>query len=1705
MLQYVNVPESDFSSGIDARSSENQIPAGFAQDLLNADIVERRVTKRPGYQGFAGNLPLRVTEVEYVNATNEMILSFDESVSLDAIRSTPLVVQGRSSVFTSGQGPITDTDSSHWYSGFSIPARKTLTAPSGTLSVEGTEHGLGATTISVGIVESTSTFDRSHQALITNSVTIDDSTFDTDIGYTTAIDRTVFVYFADRTPVAGSQFVASLSHGGAGSQTFSIPAATHGLANFNIIPDFQQDNGSSVSRVIPDSMTIASNGDVSVTLFSSSATTFYALLSAAPIANSATGVVAGATTGTVSITSLTSPWLFSGIYLEQSPGGTKELVQPDEIEYDDATQTATLTFTNMDASARNFIVFYEYGEVRSNRLTITDAAITVNGTDMRPQLTVWGLDHTDLYGDSSERGGWVTHLDSYRRSGEQRLVSGLGGNLFSSRTYSEAAAAYDFPLLYPSLQARTSVNLILAPLFWDQGEAPARTRGYVTSSSSGTHWATVTAVAYDAGTGMTDYTLSLPSKAILDSTGTPTTLSSVISTTAGLEDYLTVQQMSFSRHNGTFRIVSVTDGSDEITVRVDNSANDSDIWDDSGVAGQAGVFTDQLSFLSTSPFIPSDALISDPLGDVFVCSVVSSASTVSVIDGIDYTLEIPGGVFVSATRTANVVPLRTALPNSVASVENVVCGDMFSYNNTNDEWDGRLLRVLNINADSNRTVSITGTGTIATAVMGSGTTAHLSIGQSILLTNAGAYTGVHVITAIDNDTDLEFSSTETDSVSGTLLGHTVELDEQLTWKDTAAESDYFRTERRWIPVEAPDDSFDLTPSTYIRHLDAGSFDLQTFLRSCMVTDNLYLNNGQDEAMKFDGTNIYRAGLPQWQPGLFLTQETGSSAEIVISNRSITYSAKTAVEGSVTIPLASVGAIPAGTPVRLDGSTQTYTVRDYASNATDGYLFLDRSLDSGVSATGAASEIITFRYYYRLNAVDANNNVIASAVSQSQDYVIELTQNAAVHHKLVGLPAWDNYAYNRLEVQIYRSKANLPAPFYLVTTIPMDFDNTQGYISYVDSFADTDLTELDPVNTALKGAELGTTWSDPLRSKYNTSVGNSLVQANIRDYPQLDMQIVADATIAASAFDGDTLLFLRDSADISTTTNMTDRVKYEWVNGFTDDASNFVIGTDTFTFTVPDASALAAGDWVYLTYSTVAATGRYLEYSGWWQIASIAADDITVNLTGAAIATSYPDKYVVATNPEDVPVLLGVDGNLGMFNGDSFDLFDASRRMAMAINASMRMVDISLTGMEEFTPWLMARGGNDLSRAGRLLIRQPRADALSLSIKPTFSGYELFINSTRRTSGTNTSATTKVMPSRLLISYENYPEIFDNPTTTLDADSDSAIDVNTSDGQEITMAIPFFGESAFGAAQQSGVVVVLKENSLYLVDINEKRAGRPPVQRIETEGLGCTAPFSVTSTRKGIMFANESGIYCLRRDQAIQYIGKWMERNWGRVNKEQLALAQGHHYAVGRKYKLSVPLIDSAENSEAYVYDHTQELDGKQGAWTRYDNHPTTGWCNLASDAFFASSTGRVFSIRRAGTVTDYRDDSAGVAFQLDTRPMDFGNQGVRKVVDSILVHYRTGATATGNTLKYALDTEEEYSETTDYSIVVPVSNTGMDDVVAKRIQTVDHDVGRRRCELLSIRISNEAIDENVEIAGMDLRVGGLTNKGILKAAQSRED
>ena len=102
-INITTIPETDFGGGIDSQSSPNQIQPGYIEDALNADPKPTGpIAKRKGYQGYGGNLPVRVKEVKGFNTDDILQFTLDTSIDLSNTTPTPIVVFGKTSISTSG-------------------------------------------------------------------------------------------------------------------------------------------------------------------------------------------------------------------------------------------------------------------------------------------------------------------------------------------------------------------------------------------------------------------------------------------------------------------------------------------------------------------------------------------------------------------------------------------------------------------------------------------------------------------------------------------------------------------------------------------------------------------------------------------------------------------------------------------------------------------------------------------------------------------------------------------------------------------------------------------------------------------------------------------------------------------------------------------------------------------------------------------------------------------------------------------------------------------------------------------------------------------------------------------------------------------------------------------------------------------------------------------------------------------------------------------------------------------------------------------------------------------------------------------------------------------------------------------------------------------------------------------------------------------
>lgn len=1867
-LQYQNIEEPSFSRGIDARSAENQIRDGFVRDLVNSDIVEGRARKRKGFANYAGNLPVRVTAVRQIGSpTNKTGFVLDRSIDLSDVDIAPLLVYGKYSGSIANNSvayypqwetsikkafAVTDTTTTTGTGTSSATINVVSTAnfgATGTIIYNGTAYsytgktstsftgvspvityGAGEviseqTTITVPVAEHnidspyiyTGTIlyavpGLNEEVIHVDGTEINNSTYDINLSYFnyTGQAEEVYVYYKDGRPVLGETAVIDAT---GTTTTITIPATGptgHNLSLGNIIYQLYEDVGTGLVRVVPDSAFLNSSTN-ELTITPGNPGNYVVLLFSAPVSQSAT-ISPSLYTGPgdedyrITLSNVTSRYIFSNIYHDS----TGEEILPDSVLYNGSTQTLTFTFAkaSYEANPGALRVYFDYGSVRANEITVTGPNVNAYYTD--PQLTIYGLSHSDIYGQGKDnlRRGWANHIDSYRSPTTTHMVAGLGGNLFAALSPSDkhfpSTMLTATPTYYPKLNGKTVASTQnIGPAFWDLDDVPGLTRGSVRFSGGATNWATVTSVTYQSG-GLTRYVLSTPS---LSYSGTPirvtptstlngavTNNSSIILTDATafsssgtllideklynytskvgntlsgvtpsltaangavveetIGDYLTIQRMSFARHSGVFKIMAVSYGVDSITIDVVNPKIKNSDYDDTGCSGLGGVFTDRVSLSAASPFLTDDILLSPAWPSSTELLVQSSSGSSIVASQVYGKITLSAGVSIAGQRTSATIPLRN-LATDITTPLYLVVGDTVYLSGIN-----RPLQILAVDTSNNA----------------------------------------------------------------------ITIDEAITWEDNISLPTPLSVAQRWLPAETPapasgDPDYALIPKTTVQYLSSNPYDNQPFLRSAMVQNNLYLTNGNDEVYKYDGQHFYRAGLIPWQPGLFLAVENVTTGGIPLSGSGA--QVVSALEGAqLRLTASPSNYFQVGDVVRFtnaEGVNQLLTIKaiNAIASSTDKLFSFEETLDfTALGTTPRLTLVYQARYYFRLNAKDENGVTVSSAVTGALDFVATISPESGKQLKvllrLVGLPPWDRYDFRNknIELEVYRtlwsrgSLGEVPT-FYRIQSIGLTYENNSGYIDITDIYSNQTLTDSqqDFLVGALSAEGPPADWDEPARAKYVTTAGNRLVLANVTDWPTLTVTYLGAGLTPFASFAGQKFLYRRDSNDAATLTDMSDRVTYELVSSSAAKTIYPVPGTSghfKFSATTALPATLAAKDWVYLYHNTVSSgnsqvvtvsasndkftvttdipdgtlvhfsvsgTGTYptyvdgagttsispnrgyfvvssgsnelkialtyggaaldiatdgtptlnllwdgseLDYAGWYQVADVTGGVVTIhspNLDWSVIPKQFPDRAIFATNLEDVPVLVGTDGNMGMVNGNGpLPWLVVLRRLGMAINASMRMTDTTLSGQGDFVPWLVARSEGDTD--GQLIVKQPRAEVATFSL--TVSGTTpapTYVNGSLNT-GSAVEAVTTRYPSRLLVSYDNYPEIFDNPWTVNTDASDSAIDVNSADGQEITGVIPFFGESAFGSALQSGVLVVFKQNSIYLVDLSAKAAGQNPVQRLETQGLGCTAPYSIASTKDGIAFANDSGVYVLRRNQRIEYLGRYIERLWQQsVDKNALDLVQGHHYGVGRQYKLSVPLASESQdghaaNSEVYVYNHTGETADEPGGWGRYTNHPATGWANLFQDAFFSTSNGTVKRVRNVGDTSDYRDDDLAIESILEARATAYGNTGVRKVVSSVTIHYRSGGNSTNTSVYMAPDLYQEYDLSSSFRILAkPGIVDGLGTIAGQDVVSIMHSFPKRRCIYMSVKIVNSGKDENVELAGFSYSVAGLSGAGVKQAGET---
>jgi hypothetical protein len=1268
---------------------------------------------------------------------------------------------------------------------------------------------------------------------------------------------------------------------------------------------------------------------------------------------------------------------------------------------------------------------------------------------LSPDCVVYGLSTAST---QINKGAYLHHIDSLVSTSQtdilRTLVCGMGTDLFVEQT---KTAQFKIPsfLNHISLRGTIPANQTIVTGFSSSSSSTFR----IKFDGGGEGWANINKIQFNSLTNLFDVYLDTPN---IQETFLPVSIRTLQDGVGGyntLCDALTIQNSEFKVLDGQWEIHTKTvAGTTEFVLGVHIQAAlpyGADL--NCGATGLAGVFTQ----VGTFSFVSQTACVGDslylPAQPEIGLSLFGNGTTEAVLNNVTETTTIVPQAYQWTHKgyihqfTENL----SYLPPTKGSTLNFM-GVPFEVKKS-----VRKTFSLGLNPFSpstNGMIVSAGVGTIfGPELSGESFVDYISAGDVIKLRRAGMYSIECVVSSVSPTiliVDLaDMPDTFTKQPVFIELG--VSFYESIDTKFSPFED--FVCEGLWRPLTSP--SIDKTihnllSNNYQKKTRAFPYNNQPTLRSVALNNTLYLNNGTDDALAFDGFAARRAGLFPWKP------------------------------------IHTVNLIPG-------------------------------------TALVAGSK---YRYYARLEYVDQNGQLQAGNTSSANDFKVTSPVGGAFASFTLALPplfAGNLLEYDRFFISLYRTQANeLPfvltgEQFHLVERIPLTFSQESTFIYFTDKMTDSVLGTQPADNLiertrGLAGStlQLASDFAGPPRALFNTTLNGRLFLANSRDYPSAEITFSGQydwSTIGTNV----TLSLLRDGTVTIPAPNTIDHLRFELQN--VAPASTPLTAYSYNGATGELTVALSAGFpgqfcWVWDDTST------NKQVAGFLHMKNVGGSMVAVQKGLGTTSFVGTARFLATAN---IPVPLFTDNLFGQGLDTTASLSTKSStlyRIATVMSMAQQGINKTFSGWSGFSPMMTVVAGNDLANTESILFSLPTysstTPAVKLSNRFNWGGLtSVYVRGEALVGDFTALLLEKRHISRVHFSFPDFPEVFSVA---------SYADINAADGQAITGIIPFFSNGTnvgAGAAGQEANIVVFKTNSIYLLKVNPN--GTTAVVKLETQGLGCTAPYSIAPTNNGIMFANETGIYRLGQNNQIEPIGRNIERLWkdfyATQEQEGLLQAYGHHFGKERTYRLSLPLKDSLEPTDSLAYNHTNEGRGELGAWSRHSQMPFLQWCNLLSQEYVASTKARVYRKRNFQSIHDYVDgEGFTIPAQVDTRMTDFGDPSTRKRVLHLTCTFRTpierGAERnlpiSGTTVAMAINQSCLFLNAQEYVTQGNALTAGLSDIGCIKADTIRYSLADTKSSHFQVRLVNNELYSPFELSSISYRVAGLTTKGETEAVDT---
>jgi hypothetical protein len=318
-----------------------------------------------------------------------------------------------------------------------------------------------------------------------------------------------------------------------------------------------------------------------------------------------------------------------------------------------------------------------------------------------------------------------------------------------------------------------------------------------------------------------------------------------------------------------------------------------------------------------------------------------------------------------------------------------------------------------------------------------------------------------------------------------------------------------------------------------------------------------------------------------------------------------------------------------------------------------------------------------------------------------------------------------------------------------------------------------------------------------------------------------------------------------------------------------------------------------------------------------------------------------------------------------------------------------------------------------------------------------------------------------------------------------------------------------GGSINAHASLDNVLFVFKGGSIHSVT-GELTTSNFQVDRIPTQGIGCTANKTLVEVDGNLMFLSKNGPYMIAQNGEMVFIGDRISPRF-KNSDFNFKQAQSFNWVKKDKILLHMPIIELSTGGDNYsgTLSKIFVFDTYRKAWLEWSNHDIRGGISLANDVLYntrweldaVTGTTKYYlcATLENGDEFDYADHNEPIPFQFATNWQAMGEPTIFKKFLRLKIHSLEGSAERFecNQFQINVETEHDYqpivlsSFTFDFSGGAsgwgnsPWGNFPWGEVI---LTSLKHKLISRKSKSIRVRFKNEESLQNIIISGFEMEV-----------------